>query len=434
MRGGEDREFGQPRRDRGAEAAIGAELLRELAEARRVQIAEERPAHLERAARAGRDRAHQRALLRRQLVLGDRGQADRPHFHGGLLWRFLGGLFLARACSCLGTSLGGLVAGGHRSSSGACLVECSNTYTLALATAMAAPRGRWRAADWIAMKEGDEDLKAPRPLCFVLMPFGRKTDAAGRITDFDAVYREIIAPAVNEAELEPIRADEEKIGGAIHKPMFERLMLCNYAVADITGANPNVYYELGIRHAMRPRSTVILFAAGTTLPFDIALLRGIPYQTNEQGVPSEPGRLRRGDREAVARGEGEPARRQPAVSAPRLHAAQRGRPHQDRHVPRPLQLFEAVQGPARRRAAAGRAGGQGGGRRSRVQEPARSRDRRDRRHVPDLARREGAQGDDRAVPAHARAAAARAHRARAVWLRAQSREARRRRRSPCSRR
>ena len=120
------------------------------------------------------------------------------------------------------------------------------------------------------------------------MPFGRKTDAAGRTTDFDAVYHEIIAPAVNEAELDPIRADEEKIGGAIHKPMFERLMLCNYAVADITGANPNVYYELGIRHAMRPRSTVILFAAGTTLPFDIALLRGIPYQTNEQGVPSDP--------------------------------------------------------------------------------------------------------------------------------------------------
>ena len=150
------------------------------------------------------------------------------------------------------------------------------------------------------MKEGDEDFKA-RPLCFVLMPFGRKTDAAGRTTDFDAVYREIIAPAVNEAELDPIRADEEKIGGAIHKPMFERLMLCNYAVADITGANPNVYYELGIRHAMRPRATVILFAAGTTLPFDIALLRGIPYQTNEQGVPSSPAGCVVGDREAASR-------------------------------------------------------------------------------------------------------------------------------------
>jgi hypothetical protein len=64
------------------------------------------------------------------------------------------------------------------------------------------------------MKEGDEDLKAARPLCFVLMPFGRKTDAAGRVTDFDAVYQQIIAPAVSEAELDPIRADEEKIGRA----------------------------------------------------------------------------------------------------------------------------------------------------------------------------------------------------------------------------
>ena len=126
------------------------------------------------------------------------------------------------------------------------------------------------------------------PLCFVLMPFGRKTDAAGRSTDFDAVYREIIAPAVFAVGLEPIRADEERVGGTIHKPMFERLMLCDYAIADITGANPNVYYELGIRHAMRPRSTVILFAEGTTLPFDIALLRGVPYRTGDNGAPLEP--------------------------------------------------------------------------------------------------------------------------------------------------
>ena len=126
------------------------------------------------------------------------------------------------------------------------------------------------------------------PLCFVLMPFGRKNDATGRTTDFDAVYREIIAPAVIAAGLTPIRADEEKVGGTIHKPMFERLMLCPYAVADITGANPNVYYELGIRHALRPRATVILFAEGTTLPFDIAPLRGIPYSVGEGGAPDHP--------------------------------------------------------------------------------------------------------------------------------------------------
>jgi hypothetical protein len=69
--------------------------------------------------------------------------------------------------------------------------------------------------------------------------------------------------------------------------MFERLMLCHYAVADITGANPNVFYELGIRHAMRPRSTVIVLNEGTVLPFDIALVRGIAYKTDAGGEPVE---------------------------------------------------------------------------------------------------------------------------------------------------
>src|SRR5262245_13586661 len=69
--------------------------------------------------------------------------------------------------------------------------------------------------------------------------------------------------------------------------MFERLMICPYAVADITGANPNVFYELGIRHAKRPRSTVVIFSQGTVLPFDIAMLRGIPYRVDEAGEPIE---------------------------------------------------------------------------------------------------------------------------------------------------
>jgi tetratricopeptide (TPR) repeat protein len=132
-----------------------------------------------------------------------------------------------------------------------------------------------------------DEIDQPADLCFVLMPFGKKMDAAGRVTDFDAVYREIIAPAVAQAGLEPVRADEEKVGGTIHKPMFERLMLCHYAVADITGANPNVFYELGIRHALRPRSTAILFREGTVLPFDIVLVRGISYKTDGAGQPVE---------------------------------------------------------------------------------------------------------------------------------------------------
>lgn len=136
-----------------------------------------------------------------------------------------------------------------------------------------------------------------KPLCFVLMPFGRKPEGAGRIIDFDVVYSQVIAPGVEAAGMEPIRADQEEIGGSIHKPMFERLMLCDYAVADVTGANPNVYYELGIRHALRPRSTVIVFAENTTLPFDIAAQRGAPYHLDDKGGLTDP----EGDRATISR-------------------------------------------------------------------------------------------------------------------------------------
>ena len=125
-----------------------------------------------------------------------------------------------------------------------------------------------------------------KPFCFVLMPFGKKSDDSGRAIDFDQIYNSIIGPGIQQADLEPIRADEEVVGGFIHKPMFERLMLCDYAVADLTTANPNVFYELGIRHGIRPHSTVLLFAKGMRLPFDVAPLRALPYMIDAQGAPN----------------------------------------------------------------------------------------------------------------------------------------------------
>ena len=141
------------------------------------------------------------------------------------------------------------------------------------------------------------------PLCFVLMPFGCRTDASGTSIDFDAVYEQLIAPAILAAGLEPVRADEEMTGGIVHKPMFERLILCEYAVADLTFANANVFYELGVRHAVRPYTTVLIFAAGTRLPFDVALDRGLPYLLSPDGVPADvdAGRVRLADRLEAAR-------------------------------------------------------------------------------------------------------------------------------------
>lgn len=126
------------------------------------------------------------------------------------------------------------------------------------------------------------------PLCFVLMPFGKKADPTGKPDiDFDRIYERSIKPAIEAAGLSPIRADEEKTGGIIHKAMFERLMLCEYAIADLTTANANVFYELGVRHTARPKTTLPIFAESRPVPFDVNFLRALPYVLGEQNEFSD---------------------------------------------------------------------------------------------------------------------------------------------------
>jgi hypothetical protein len=121
-----------------------------------------------------------------------------------------------------------------------------------------------------------------QPLCFVLMPFGKKADPAGGTDiDFDRIYQAALQPGVQDVDMVPIRADEEELGGIIHQAMYERLLLCDFAVADLTTGNANVLYELGIRHAARPRTTLTVYAAQKPLPFDVALLRTQLYELGE---------------------------------------------------------------------------------------------------------------------------------------------------------
>ena len=67
--------------------------------------------------------------------------------------------------------------------------------------------------------------KPSEPLCFVLMPFAKKhTSRGGPAIDFNEIYHRAIEPGVRAAGMVPIRADEEKLGGIIHKEMFNRLL------------------------------------------------------------------------------------------------------------------------------------------------------------------------------------------------------------------
>lgn len=121
-----------------------------------------------------------------------------------------------------------------------------------------------------------------KALCFVDMPFGIKPDlASGTEIDFDHVYKVAIKPAIEAVGLEALRGDEEQTGGIIHAAMFARLLLAEFVVADLTIANPNVFYELGIRHAAKPCTTVPIFATTQALPFDVGLIRAIPYHLDD---------------------------------------------------------------------------------------------------------------------------------------------------------
>jgi len=118
-----------------------------------------------------------------------------------------------------------------------------------------------------------------RPTCFVIMPFGEKESI-----DFDKVYKEIIVPSCKKADVEVIRADEELMGGIIHKSMFERIILSDIVIVDVSIANANVYYELGIRHALKKSKTILIAKKGQSLEFDIRPMRTLFYDENSSSV------------------------------------------------------------------------------------------------------------------------------------------------------
>ena len=87
--------------------------------------------------------------------------------------------------------------------------------------------------------------------CFVIMPFGEKKDIDGQPINFDVIYKDFIKDAVEGLSLKCIRCDEIAEAGWIHSKMFEYIFSADVAVVDITSLNPNVFYELGIRHALK---------------------------------------------------------------------------------------------------------------------------------------------------------------------------------------
>lgn len=121
------------------------------------------------------------------------------------------------------------------------------------------------------------------------MPFGTKPGVDGQALHFNRIYEELLKPALQEAGFEVFRADEEERAGDIRTDMFQELLAADLVVADLTLDNPNVWYELGVRHALRERGVVLVQGPRSTSPFDIYTDRKRQYGLVD-GAP-DPGTL-----------------------------------------------------------------------------------------------------------------------------------------------
>src|SRR4051812_28550489 len=115
------------------------------------------------------------------------------------------------------------------------------------------------------------------PKLFVIMPFGVRPLEHGTQHDFDRLYREAVRPAAEAAGWDALRIDELVAPGSIQTQYLTELLQADLVLADISVPNGNVYYELGIGHAISPTGAILLATRGTLVPFDISQQRIVFY-------------------------------------------------------------------------------------------------------------------------------------------------------------
>ena len=132
-----------------------------------------------------------------------------------------------------------------------------------------------------------------RPICFMVMPFGTKETGASAPhpprVDFDALWHDAIAPALESMGYRAVRADQDT-GAVIVKEMLERLFFSHLVVADISIANANAYYEIGVRHAAREDNCVLIAADWAKPVFDLQQIRRIGYPLPQEKVDADTAR------------------------------------------------------------------------------------------------------------------------------------------------
>ncbi|XMO86932.1 TRAFs-binding domain-containing protein [Algibacter sp. AS12] len=106
--------------------------------------------------------------------------------------------------------------------------------------------------------------------CFVIIGFGTKTDfETGRTINLDKTFESIIKPVFEDLDIFCFRSCDLPQSGVIDVKMYESIFKADFVVADISTLNANALYELGVRHALRPNTTIVIAENKVNIPFDV---------------------------------------------------------------------------------------------------------------------------------------------------------------------
>jgi hypothetical protein len=117
------------------------------------------------------------------------------------------------------------------------------------------------------------------PRAFVIRPFEKKKDCAGNEFDFERVHQELIAKALQAVGLGGGTTGEIVEAGNVREDMFALIVEADLVVCDITVHNANVFYELGIRNALRKKNCILIRGTDSAdaIPFDLLTDRYLKY-------------------------------------------------------------------------------------------------------------------------------------------------------------
>src|SRR5262249_2997954 len=125
--------------------------------------------------------------------------------------------------------------------------------------------------------------------CFVICPIGRRGSRDRKHSD--KVFERIIRPVIKPMGYEAFRADHVPHTGTITKKIIQDLARTELVIADLTFFNPNVFYELAVRHTLR-KPAIQMIRDGQKLPFDLANQQTIFFKTTSLGITEAKSNLR----------------------------------------------------------------------------------------------------------------------------------------------